>query len=70
MGHNSNNSYTMIHIAKESKNDNGSFVTATTKIKCTKGWPAHPKEVPFYRNMWTLTNLTTEGSKKISTMTC
>jgi hypothetical protein len=38
--------HTMIHIARESKNENEPLVTAITRDKTTKGWLARPKEPP------------------------
>jgi hypothetical protein len=44
----------MVHVAQqESKNENEPLITAITRNKTTKGWPAHPKEILHYKNDWT-----------------
>jgi hypothetical protein len=49
----SNNSYTMIHIVQENKNENEPLILAITRNGQYKHpRMAHPKEVPHCKNDW------------------
>jgi hypothetical protein len=54
-----NKNYTMIHLAKENKNNKNDepAISAITKPKISTNWLAHPKEVTFYQQAWTSSEL-------------